>query len=78
MVPDRTGNFSNVVLGFDTHAEYVGNVGNYFGATLGRVAGRISKGVFDGNGLKFQLAANEGENHLHGGKESALDRVFWS
>jgi aldose 1-epimerase len=78
MVPDRTGNFSNVVLGFDTHTEYVSNVGNYFGATLGRVAGRISKGVFDGNGLKFQLAANEGENHLHGGKESALDRVFWS
>lgn len=78
MVPDRIGNCSNVVLGFDTHEEYVINVGNYFGATLGRVAGRISEGVFNGSGLRFQLLANEGENHLHGGKENSLDRVFWS
>jgi len=78
MVPDRMGSLSNVVLGFDTHSEYVSNVGNYFGATIGRVAGRISKGIFDGDSLKFQLVANEGGNHLHGGKENALDRVFWS
>lgn len=78
MVPDRIGNCSNVVLGFDTHEEYLINVGNYFGATLGRVAGRISKGVFNGSSLRFQLMANEGVNHLHGGKENSLDRVFWS
>jgi aldose 1-epimerase len=77
MVPDRNGNCSNVVLGFDSHEEYLINVGNYFGATLGRVAGRISKSVFIGSSLSFQLTANEGENHLHGGKENSLDRVFW-
>ena len=78
MVQDRIGNCSNVVLGFNTHEEYVINVGNYFGATLGRVAGRISKGVFNGGRLRFQLMVNEGGNHLHGGKEKSLDRVFWS
>ena len=78
MVPDRNGNCSNVVLGFDSHEEYLINVGNYFGATLGRVAGRISKSIFNGGDLSFQLMANEGENHLHGGKENSFDRIFWS
>jgi len=77
-VPDRTGNYANVVLGFDTHDEYLINVGNYFGATIGRVAGRISKSLFAGNNLSFQLKPNEGENHLHGGIEKSLDRVLWS
>ena len=53
IVPDRTGKRSNVVLGFDTHDEYVSNIGNYFGATLGPVAGRIAKGYFSKNNLKI-------------------------
>lgn len=77
MVPDRSGKLSNVVLGFDTHEEYLNNVDTYLGATVGRVAGRIAKSKFQTHDLTIRLVSNENENHLHGGKDSALDRVFW-
>ena len=78
LVYDRVGNLSNVVLGFDTHEEYVEKVNVYLGATIGRVAGRIPDSKFRAQGLDIDLIGNEKDNHLHGGKESALDRVFWS
>jgi aldose 1-epimerase len=78
LVPDRSGNLSNVVLGFDTHDEYVENVNIYLGATIGRVAGRIAKSKFQAQGLGIDLIANEHGNHLHGGRETALDRVYWA
>ena len=78
MAPDRFGKLSNVVLGFDTHDEYLNNVDIYLGATVGRVAGRIAKGKFLAPDLTIDLIGNENGNHLHGGKDSALDRVFWS
>lgn len=78
LVPDRFGKLSNVVLGFDTHEEYLENVDVYLGATIGRVAGRIANSEFRSDGLEIALVANENSNHLHGGKENALDRVFWA
>ena len=42
VVPDRAGNLADVVLGFDSLAEY--ESGNpFFGAIVGRAAGRISE-----------------------------------
>jgi aldose 1-epimerase len=52
-------------------------VNQYFGATVGPVAGRIAEGRFRGGGLNLDLAPNEGTTHLHGGPAAAFDRVEW-
>ena len=54
------------MLGFDSVPEYVKD-SPYFGATCGRVANRIAKGEFSLEGKDYQLATNNGPNHLHGG-----------
>jgi aldose 1-epimerase len=76
-VPDREGRPDNVVLGFDDVAAYRANRDTYFGATVGRVANRISGAAFSLDGQRYDLAANNGRNHLHGGPDRALDRVEW-
>lgn len=65
-MPDRNGQLANVVLGFTTVKEYIEHKA-FFGATVGRVAGRIKDGQFELNGEKYQLILNEGKHHLHGG-----------
>ena len=66
VVPDKSGVFKDVVLGFDHIDDYIS--GNpYFGALIGRYANRIRKGKFSLLGKEYQLAKNNGENHLHGG-----------
>ncbi|HMP04255.1 MAG TPA: aldose epimerase family protein [Gemmatales bacterium] len=65
----------DVVLGFDQLAGYAGDH-PYFGATVGRVANRIAKGRFTLGGIEYQLAVNNGPNHLHGGKKG-FDKVLW-
>jgi len=76
MVPDRQGKLGDVVLGFDTLQEYIAN-NPYFGAIIGRYGNRIAKGKFTLNGVKYTLAQNDGENHLHGGIKG-YDKVVWS
>ena len=46
MVPDRNGNFVDVVLGYDNIAQYadVEHSPSDYGATIGRYANRINKG----------------------------------
>lgn len=78
LVPDRRGEIDTVVLGFDDVPQYRANVNTYFGATVGRVCGRISGGTFSLDDRRYQLARNEGVNHLHGGSRRSLDRVTWS
>lgn len=74
-VPDRTGQLVDVVLGYDTVQEYEENDG-FVGATIGRVANRIGGGAFSLNGQEYQLAKNDGENHLHGGV-CGFDKQLW-
>lgn len=78
VAPDRHGILGNIVLGYETEEQYRTDPGGYFGATVGRVAGRIAQGRFIGGGLDFPLRQNEGSTHLHGGPARALDRVEWS
>jgi aldose 1-epimerase len=75
MVPDRNGNMENVVVGYKDYSEYLQNP-NYFGAIIGRVAGRIQGASFELNGQTYHLAANNGENHLHGGPEG-YHQIIW-
>ena len=74
-VPDRAGNFGDVVLGHDTLPDYLADKA-YFGATCGRFANRIAAARFPLDGRVVQLSANEGPNHLHGGR-SGFDRKIW-
>ena len=77
-VPDRHGTFGGVVLGFDDVAGYETRTNNPFmGATVGRVANRIAGARFVLDGVEHVLHANEGENHLQGGRQSSFDRVLW-
>lgn len=66
MVPDRSDLFSNVVLSYKDYEEYELNT-PYFGAIIGRVAGRIEGASFQLDNKIYQLDANDGKNHLHGG-----------
>lgn len=66
-VADRQGELADVVLGFDTLAEYEVNSA-YFGCATGRVANRIAGGRFELDGEPFQLAINAPPNHIHGGE----------
>jgi aldose 1-epimerase len=77
-VPDKTGKFANVVLGFDDVAGYESDRNQYFGCTVGRVANRIAKGKFTLDGKEYKLATNNGPNHLHGGVKRSLDKVVWT
>jgi len=68
-VPDRDGEFADVVLGFDDLDRYLSADNQYFGCTVGRVANRIEKGTFELDGERYTLATNNDPNHLHGGAE---------
>lgn len=65
-VADRNGRIESVVLGFDTVKEYQDH-SPYFGAIVGRVAGRIGQAQMEVEGTVYPLAANDGTHHLHGG-----------
>lgn len=73
--PDRQGTVENIVLGFNTLEEYLNNP-PYFGALVGRVAGRIKGAEFELEGKTYQLENNDGDNHLHGGKKG-FNKVVW-
>ncbi len=75
-VPDRRGQFADVVLGFDDCASYLKGH-PFFGNTTGRYANRIAGAQFTLEGVTYKLAANNGPNHLHGGLK-ALDKQIWS
>jgi aldose 1-epimerase len=75
-VPDRNGNFTDVVQGYDTIGEYIDGNGPYMGAVCGRCANRIGKGKFTLHGNEYSLAVNNGPNHLHGGI-TGFDKVVW-
>ena len=76
VVPDRSGNPGDVVLGYETVQEYVEHP-RFMGALIGRYANRIAQGKFSLNGVEYQLAQNNGANHLHGGVK-AFHKVLWS
>jgi aldose 1-epimerase len=73
--PDRTGHFDDIVTGFDTLEGYVTR-SRFFGAVAGRYANRIGNARFTLDGKTYELAANNGKNHLHGGRRG-FDKVVW-
>lgn len=71
-VNDKNGKAQDVVIGYDTGAEYLKDTETnhtYFGAVVGRYANRIKNGTFTINGVTSHIPENEnhGEDTLHGG-----------
>ncbi|MBP1848133.1 aldose 1-epimerase [Rhizobium petrolearium] len=73
--PDRNGQIANVVLGFATEEEYHRDH-PYFGALVGRFSGRIARAQFELEGVRYQLSANNGRNHIAGGLRG-FDKQLW-
>ena len=75
LVPDRRGDLSDVVLGYDDLAGYL-RKSPYLGALVGRYANRIGEARFTLGEIEYPLAANNGENALHGGRVG-FDKKLW-
>ena len=75
-VPDRKGQFADIVLGHDTLEGYIPNP-PYIGAVIGRYGNRIANGAFTLDGKTYTLPKNDGPNTLHGGVNRTFDRVVW-
>ena len=69
VVPDKDGNPTDVVLGFDNIAQYADTLNSPtdYGSSVGRYANRIKNGKFTLDGVEYQLKQNDGPNCLHGG-----------
>ena len=75
IVPDKSGLFSDVLLGYPDPSDYL--LDNcYMGATVGRFANRIKGASFSLNDEVYFLEKNDGENTNHGGY-SGLHRCIW-
>lgn len=75
-MPDAKGAFDDIVLGYDTAADYLAGDA-HIGAVAGRFAGRISGGKVAINDQEYQLSQNNGEHHLHGGS-MGFNKHFWA
>jgi aldose 1-epimerase len=74
-VRDRSGEVADVTLGYDSVQEYE-QCTKYLGVVVGRYANRIAGAQFTLGGKEYQLAANDGRNHLHGGPGGFAKRVW--
>ena len=75
MVPDKTGKMQDVVLGFDSVADYI-KIPSDFGASIGRYANRINHGRIVIDGKTIQLPQNNFGHCLHGGPKGWQYQVY--
>ena len=75
MVPDKNGTMTDVVLGFDSIADYQ-NIPSDFGASIGRYANRINQGKMKIEGTLYQLPTNNFGHCLHGGPTGWQYQVY--
>ncbi|MEJ5091534.1 galactose-1-epimerase [Sphingobacterium faecium] len=75
-VPDQTGQLTDVILGYDSAAEYKAHADNFYGAIVGRYGNRIGDATFTLQGVKYELEKNDGKNSLHGGTHGVYNQVW--
>lgn len=80
IIPLKNGKKIDVVLGFDELDSYLKSFelksAPYFGATIGRFAGRIKNATFDLNGTTTVLDKNHNGHSLHGGNKG-FSQTIW-
>lgn len=76
-VPDKNGVVADVVLGYDKLEDYFVN-GCYFGAVIGPSANRIGNASFEIDGVKYNVAVNDGKNNLHSDDEKGYHKRVWN
>ncbi len=76
MVPDRNGNYANVIQGYDSIQQALSSPEPYRSTLIGRFGNRIKEGRFQVNGKRYQLAINNGPNALHGGLKGWNAKVW--
>lgn len=78
IVPDKKGNPTDVVLGYDNIAQYADSVNSPsdFGSTVGRYANRINKGKLIVDNSEYQLPQNNFGHCLHGGPSGWMYQVY--
>ena len=77
MVPDKNGEFADVVLGFDKGEDYFSNP-SFFGVTIGPNANRVGGAAFTLNGKEYHLSVNDGPNNLHSDLDNGYHKRFWT
>ena len=75
LVPAPDGRLLEAVLGYDSLEGYLADK-NYLGCLVGRFANRIARAKFVFQGREYTLAANDGPNHLHGGRKGFSHKVW--
>lgn len=76
-VPDKDGNYDDVVLGYNNIDSYINNKGERFlGAVVGPYANRIANGTYTIGEDTYQFPQNNNGQTLHGGLKG-LDMVAW-
>ncbi len=73
--PDRNGKFTNVLLTTDRLQSFQHGF-NGAAAIIGRVANRIGGAQFELDGATYKLAANDGQNTIHGGRKGFAQAVW--
>lgn len=80
-MPDKNGNRENIVCGFEKLENYLSDEYlqsyPYFGVIIGRFGNRIASGNLEIDGKTYELAINNGPNHLHGGI-TGFDKRLWT
>lgn len=75
VVPDKQGNFTNMILSYDNIESYFTDT-FYIGSTIGRFANRIAGAQFLLNGKIVHLDKNDGKNSNHGGFNGFHTKIF--
>lgn len=75
MVPDKDGNYLDVVLAFDNINDFK-TINSDFGAAIGRYANRINGGKITIDDVEYQLPKNNFGHCLHGGPQGWQYKVF--
>ena len=75
MVPDKNGDLKDVVLGFDSIADYIKHHNSY-GATMGRFTNRIADAEIEIDGTTYQLSKGKDGHCTHGGPNGFRFQIF--
>ena len=76
-VPDKNGDYEDIVLGYNNIDSYVHNKGERFlGAVVGPYANRIADGTYTIGEETYEFPKNNNGQTLHGGN-NGLDMVVW-